>query len=81
VDVPQLQDTKSKEGFTTEALALGAQYEVRDVSITRRHSVEGHLFIGFKSVGGLCEEKWHTQEQTSQGCSVRVAFAALLLLD
>jgi hypothetical protein len=28
VDVPQLQDTQSKDGFTTEALALAAQYEV-----------------------------------------------------
>jgi hypothetical protein len=32
VDVPQLQDTQSKDGFTTEALALAAQYEVRLVN-------------------------------------------------
>lgn len=32
-DVPQLQDTRSKDGFTTEALALAAQYEVRNLSI------------------------------------------------
>lgn len=81
MDVPQLQDTKSKEGFTTEALALGAQYEVRDPSITEDTVLKVTFFIGFKSVGGLREEKWHTQEQTSQGCSVRVAVAALLLLD
>lgn len=33
VDVPQLQNTQSKDGFTTEALALAAQYEVRNLSI------------------------------------------------
>jgi hypothetical protein len=30
---PQLQNTQSKEGFTTEALALASQYEVRDLLI------------------------------------------------
>lgn len=29
MDVHQLQNTQSKDGFTTEALALAAQYEVR----------------------------------------------------
>ena len=33
MDVPQLQDTQSKDGFTTEALALAAQYEVRNLSV------------------------------------------------
>jgi hypothetical protein len=82
VDVPQLQDTQSKDGFTTEALALAAQYEVRFVNHLHLKKGDTALkvtfidHIGFESVGRLCEEQWDAYRQTGQGCRVRVPFAA-----
>jgi hypothetical protein len=34
--VPQLQDPGKKDGFTTEALGLAAEYEVSQITIGER---------------------------------------------